>query len=43
MLFTFVDVEGVYWIPSHDISGLEEENMVYWLDCVVLSAVLMSQ
>ena len=29
MLFTFVDVEGVYWIPSHYISGLEEDNMVY--------------
>ena len=29
VLFPFLIVEGVDWIPSHDLSGFEEDNMMY--------------
>ena len=28
-------VEGVDCFPSYDLSGLEEENMIYLSDCVL--------
>ena len=33
----------MYWIPIHDLSGLEEENIVYRSYFFVLYAVLMSR
>ena len=36
-------IEVVNYIPSHNISGFEEENMVHGLDCVFFWDVLMSQ
>ena len=39
----FLVVEGVDYILIHDLSGLEEDNMMYGLDFVVSRAVLMSR
>ena len=43
MLFPFVVLEGVDWILSHDLSDLEEKNIVYRSDCDISFAVLISQ